>query len=407
MKKTFLILITILLLAISNAYSQLEVNADSSITVSRFTVNNFLSGHMGNSSNSNVSFGYKALNNSFTTAHYNVAVGIGALYSITSGFGNTANGYEALSSNTTGYYNTANGLWALHSNTTGFNNTATGHEALSSNETGTHNTATGTGALNSNTTGSYNTANSHWALPSNTTGSSNTAAGPGALGYNTTGSYNTALGSWALAYNVTGSCNTAIGCEMWGGSPGLNNTTAIGYGAATTANNQVRIGNSSVNSIGGYAAWSNISDGRAKKNIRTDVPGLAFINRLQPVTYNLDLDAMDDLLGIDPMGNSRDTLALPLPQELIDITKKARADKEKQVQTGFVAQDVEAIAKTIGYDFSGVDVDDRGIYALRYAEFVVPLVKAVQELSEQNNRLQEQVDELTGLVYKLLGQEIK
>ena len=79
-----------------------------------------------------------------------------------------------------------------------------------------------------------------------------------------------------------------------------------------------------------------------------------------------------------------------MPQELIDINNKARADKEKQVQSGFVAQDVEAIAKRLGYDFSGVEVDEIGMYSLRYGEFVVPLVKAVQELSEQNNRLQEQ-----------------
>jgi hypothetical protein len=58
----------------------------------------------------------------------------------------------------------------------------------------------------------------------------------------------------------------------------------------------------------------------------------------------------------------------------------------------------EKIAKSIGYDFSGVDVDEVGIYGLRYAEFVVPLVKAVQELSEQ-------VNELTEMVYKLQGKD--
>ncbi len=49
--------------------------------------------------------------------------------------------------------------------------------------------------------------------------------------------------------------------------------------------------------------------------------------------------------------------------------------------TGFLAQEVEAAAKKINYDFSGVDVPkvDGGLYSLRYAEFVVPLVKAVQE----------------------------
>jgi hypothetical protein len=162
-----------------------------------------------------------------------------------------------------------------------------------------------------------------------------------------------------------------------------------------TSSNQVRIGNSSVTSIGGYAAWTNFSDKRAKKNIRPDVPGLAFINRLQPVTFNLDLDAIDGLLKIDKTEREGEE---ELSQELKDINKKAREAKEKIKQTGFIAQDVEAIAKSIGYDFSGVDVDEAGIYGLRYAEFVVPLVKAVQELSEQ-------VDELTELVHRLQGKD--
>jgi hypothetical protein len=192
-----------------------------------------------------------------------------------------------------------------------------------------------------------------------------------------------------------GNYNTAIGHYANVNASNLNNATAIGYNASATSSNQVKIGNSSVISIGGYAAWTNLSDGRTNKNIQTDVPGLAFINRLQPVTFNLDLDAIDGLLKIDKTkkidgDESEDTLS----QELIEINKKAREAKEKQIQTGFIAQDVEEIAKSIGYDFSGVDVDETGIYGLRYAEFVVPLVKAVQELSEQNDRLQAQINEL-------------
>ena len=42
---------------------------------------------------------------------------------------------------------------------------------------------------------------------------------------------------------------------------------------------------------------------------------------------------------------------------------------------------MEEAAKSVGYDFSGVDApkNDKDFYGLRYAEFVVPLVKAVQE----------------------------
>jgi hypothetical protein len=70
------------------------------------------------------------------------------------------------------------------------------------------------------------------------------------------------------------------------------------------------------------------------------------------------------------------------------------AEKEKMLLTGFVAQEVEKAAKETGFDFSGVDKPktENGLYALRYAEFVVPLVKAVQEQQQLIKDLQAKVD---------------
>ena len=50
----------------------------------------------------------------------------------------------------------------------------------------------------------------------------------------------------------------------------------------------------------------------------------------------------------------------------------------------------------MNYDFSGVDAakNDKDLYGLRYAEFVVPLVKAVQELSKMNDEKDETLDDL-------------
>jgi hypothetical protein len=333
-----------------SASNILGTTNDNSIT---FKVNNVLAGYTGNFDVSNVSFGYGSLPNS-SVGTYNTAVGSSALHS----------------SATTAIYNTAIGSSALYFNTTGRGNTASGHCALYENVSGNNNTADGTLAL----------------------------------GRNTTGDLNTACGFIALYTNTTGSYNTAIGYNAGNNGPtNLTNSTAIGYNAMLTSSNQVRIGDSGVTSIGGYANWSNISDGRAKKNIRADVPGLDFINLLQPVTYNLDLNAMDNLLGIDKA--KKNELEKEVSQELKDRSEKARKSKEDLVQTGFVAQDVEKTAKSIGYKFSGVNVDESGIYSLSYAEFVVPLVKAVQELSDKNDQLQKQVEELTGLVYKLLEKD--
>ena len=49
-----------------------------------------------------------------------------------------------------------------------------------------------------------------------------------------------------------------------------------------------------------------------------------------------------------------------------------------------------------GYDFSGVDKpqNDKGFYGLRYGDFVVPLVKAVQEQQQLIKELQQEIADL-------------
>jgi hypothetical protein len=328
--------------------------------------------------------GPDAGNTAVTGVGYNTATGVNALHSLTSGYNNTAIGWSALIGNTTGSDNTASGNAALESNTIGIKNTANGGYAVASNTTGSFNTAHGYDVLRYNTTGSYNTANGNSALLLNTTGSSNTADGMSAGSAITTGIGNTFVGNEA---NAT--------------SGDLNNATALGNGALVSASSTVRIGNNAVTSIGGYVGWSNVSDGRVKKNIKSNVPGLAFINKLNPITYNLDLEAADRITQRPALKTNDGKTVAP---EIKDIT--ARKAKEQVVYTGFVAQEVEKAAKELNYDFSGMDAakNDKDLYGLRYSDFVVPLVKAVQELSKQtqelsatNKELQKQIDELKGV----------
>ena len=147
------------------------------------------------------------------------------------------------------------------------------------------------------------------------------------------------------------------------------------------------MGNNSVTSIGGVVSWTSLSDGRFKRDISETVPGLDFISKLRPVTYHMDMDKMASFL------KTPDSLRL----------KDAEAVKAKMLQSGFIAQEVEQAAKELGYNFSGVDApkNEDDYYGLRYAEFVVPLVKAVQEqqqmieeLKTVNKNLQKQIDEL-------------
>lgn len=89
--------------------------------------------------------------------------------------------------------------------------------------------------------------------------------------------------------------------------------------------------------------------------------------------------------------------------ELEAINQKAIEEKSKVVHTGFIAQEVEVAAKKLNYDFNGVDApkNEQDLYGIRYSKFVVPLVKAVQELVEQNEEQQTQINELKSLLKQI------
>jgi hypothetical protein len=171
----------------------------------------------------------------------------------------------------------------------------------------------------------------------------------------------------------------------------LFNATAVGYQAIVTGSNSVRIGNTSVASIGGNVGWTNFSDGRFKRNVMENVPGLDFINQLRPVTYNLDVDDIDKTLRPPVAGTKKRPDALGNKKEVTAEEIKSKQEKASVIYTGFIAQEVEAAAKGLGYQFSGVDApkNSKDFYGLRYAEFVVPLVKAVQELNKKLQDLQD------------------
>ena len=259
--------------------------------------------------------------------------------------------------------NTGMGYWSLRNNTSGAYNSAFGSLSLSSNIDGVSNSAFGRRALENNLSGSSNSAVGHYSLHQNTSGTNNTALGYGALQNNTTTSNNTALG-----YGASGSTTS------------YTNTTALGYNAQPNTSNQVRLGNASIAIIGGNANWSVFSDGRVKTNIREDIVGLEFIKRLRPVSYNYDMDA------IARFEKTPDSLRL----------RNAEGLKAAEVQTGFIAQEVEAAAQATGFDFHGVITPQQPDqpYALRYSEFVVPIVKAVQE---QQAIIDEQAAEIEAL----------
>jgi len=302
------------------------------------------------------------------------------------GQANVAVGESTLSSNT-GNANIAIGWSSLLNNASGSSNVAIGAHSLSNNITGNLNTATGVSSLMSNTTGDNNTATGAQSLVFNTTGVWNTAQGMQVLFNNKTGSLNTAVGYLALFNNVTSNENTAIGFGADVVADGLTNATAIGARATVDASNKVRIGDEVVHSIGGQVGWTTFSDGRYKKNIKENVPGLAFVNSLRPVTYSVDVNSLNSYYS---KGKKQTSSDLKESESL----KRSADEASKIIQTGFVAQEVEAAANKLGYDFNGVDKpkNKEAVYGLRYDQFVVPLVKAVQELSKANDAKNAKID---------------
>lgn len=369
-------------------------------------------------SNTAIGFVSMCLN---TSGGLNTAIGYASLYCNSTGAKNTAIGYTTLNHNTMGGANVAIGVSALLYNTTqcnnvavgdstlyfngysstgGENNTAIGSKALF-NSKGYSNTAAGAAALYNNTTGYYNSAVGRDAMKSNTTGYDNVAMGYLAMNDNTTGWRNIAIGTCALYFNKTGNYNTAVGYDAGpaSGYDNIGNTITLGNGAQVTASNTIRLGNSSISQIGGQVGWSNLSDGRFKINIKDNIPGIAFIMKLKPITFTWDMDKLDQFNGVDKS----------IYSDSPDM-KAGRDEKATKTYTGFIAQEVEQAANECNYDFSAVlkPENEKTPYNLTYAEFVVPLVKAVQEQNKTIEtlkiKLEEQENQIQALM-KLVNQK--
>jgi hypothetical protein len=339
---------------------------------------------------SNTAVGSYTLRNN--TSHSNTALGALSLFSNTTGTRNTAVGETSLYTNISGYDNTAVGVSALSNNTSYFN-TALGSGSLNKNTIGHDNSAAGYFAMQENTLGSFNATFGAFALGKNVYGNFNTAIGYKAL-ENSKGDYNTAVGAGALAININGTRNTVIGYNanndladassntIIGYGAHINasiNSVAVGYNAYTNVSNLALLGNAGTTQVGGYANWSNFSDGRFKKEVKENVVGLDFVMKLRPVTYFMDVKGLNSFWGTSPYGADEKHMQA---KEKNDIDA-AIVKKESIRMTGFVAQEVAKVAKEVGYDFDGVipPAHDKDHYRIAYAEFVVPLVKAVQ-----NNR---------------------
>jgi hypothetical protein len=275
----------------------------------------------------------------------------------------------------------------------GSDNVVVGLNSLLSNTGGGANATYGNFSMNQNINGSANTAGGYAALYQSD-GDFNSTFGVKSMASNTSGSYNSALGAYALDNNVDGKLNTAVGTFADVANTSLSNATAVGNGAVVQNSDLVQLGDANVTQI---ECWSGVytttSDGRFKFAIsENDVKGLDFINRLRPVVYNMDTKKLTEFMTKN------------LPEDARKVHMNKNFEKSTAVrQSGFIAQEVEAAAKATGYNFNGVQVpkDANGHYSVSYSQFVVPLVKAVQEQQAMIENQKQQLEEQKRMISEL------
>jgi hypothetical protein len=273
------------------------------------------------------------------------------------------------------------GHQALLNLTTGASNIALGNLALPSVSTGTQNIQIGSGSILNNNgtstivignvsmtaaTGSELLSIGDYSLQKLTTGLRCVAIGYYAGNRVNVGSDNLIVGHQAGDFVNTGSQNTILGSSA--ASSGTNdlttgsNNTIIGYNAAASANsvnNEITLGNSSIATLRCQVTTiTSLSDARDKTNV-VDLPaGLDFVKALRPVQFDW---------------NTRD------------------GGKVGITDTGFIAQDLQAAQESSGVSIPGlVYSSDPERLEAGYGKLIAVLVKAVQELAAEVDRLKSQ-----------------
>jgi len=156
------------------------------------------------------------------------------------------------------------------------------------------------------------------------------------------------------------------------------------------------------------------SDSRLKTDVSDSELGLNFINKLRPVTYRWIEGSKEPVLvdkevkhiGIDGVSVEK--------TDIVKTQKISGKDEDgndiyesisipgKRRHAGFLAQEVKQVLDELEVEDFGGWVSDNiedpeAIQSLRYEQFVAPLTKAVQELSDMVESLQQEINILKGI----------
>jgi len=231
--------------------------------------------------------------------------------------------------------------------------------------------AIGHKSLKSMTTGSQNTCVGFVSGEDITTHSANTFLGYKA-GTNVAGDHNTCIGASAGDAIISGEENICLGSNTDPSANDTDNAIVIGFNI-TGGGNQFSFGKASnvvSNTFTSDAAFSRSSDERLKTDIKDDTLGLDFIKELKTKTFKWK-----------PSNE--------VPKELTEHYSEKNNMDTDVVMHGMIAQEVkEALDKAGVSTFGGWSEKSDGSQDISREMFVIPLIKAVQELSTKLTQLE-------------------
>ena len=319
----------------------------------------------------------------------NTAFGVNSLINISSGGNNTGFGFNTLNNKSTGAFNTAFGAQALAASNN-YRNTGIGRLAgfnVGGYAGGVHIGAqAGRYADHCTVTVGFQAGyySQNYAVSVGHRAGVDNGACTVAVGFKAKESGGPAksvfFSSFAGQLNTIGA-NSVLGGHYTGRySGGATNNTLVGWYSYQIngygGSDQSVLGrgnNTAYNCV--FVGWTNVSDCRDKTNIQplTNL-GLNFIRKLNPVKYKWDRRQN----YVDECG--------------FEYGVKDGTLKQDKVQYGFLAQEIEFAAKTLGENFDAISYDSfRDHYTLNYLNLVSSLVKALQEINSELDLIETQL----------------
>lgn len=231
--------------------------------------------------------------------------------------------------------------------------------------------------MNFNNTTSYNyTINNVNGI----SGSNNTFFGY-YTGATATGSNNTFYGSNAGLIATTGSNNTFIGYNAGVNATTGSNLTCIGYNAQASSGvtgNEITLGDTNITNLRCYGGLTNPSDRRDKTDIENLPVGLDVLNQIQPRRFKWD---------------RRDWYE----NGVSDGSKKAY-----NWTSGFIAQEFDEVQQNNNAEYLNLVYKPNPEKIEITPNNLLPvIVKAIQDLSNENKQLKERVETLENKINSL------